>query len=63
VRPVHYEFESESLADFAYQLDKNKPNIDVKEKHLLANFDNPSVEPNIDLVMPSQFTYGKMTYS
>jgi hypothetical protein len=29
----------------------------------LTNIDNPSVESDIDLVMPSQFTYGKMTYS
>lgn len=63
VKPVQYEFECEALADFAYQLDNKKSNVEVKEKHLLANLDNPNIESNVDLVMPSQFTYGKMVYS
>lgn len=63
VKPIAFEFECEALADFAFQLDKNKSNKQVKEESLLNSLDHSQVNSDVNLVMPGQFTYGKMMYS
>ena len=35
VRPIDYEFECETLADFAYQLDTQVSNKEIQENNLL----------------------------
>ena len=60
---IDYEFECESLADFAYQLDTQVSNREIQENNLLDSISQMNTKQDIELVKPSQFTYGKMMYS
>ena len=61
---LDYEFECESLADYAYRLDKEKDNKTAIQDHLSHKIQNQGGgKTNLEMVGPSYFTQGKMMYS
>ena len=68
VNPLDYEFECEALADYAYQVNKDKSNKESIKDYLAETIcpTSDKVTPssrNIELIMPTFFTSGKTMYS
>ena len=71
VKPIQFEFESDALCDFAYQLDGSAKvsNKELKEQALLRGSTGgagelaQAEEETIKLMAPSQFVFGKLQFS